>query len=39
LIGGVLQEATLLRLAHQYEAAAQVRTRQPGAGLVGDAIG
>ena len=39
LIGGVLQEATLLRLAHHYEAAAQVRNRQPNAALVGDAIG
>jgi len=39
LIGGVLQEATLLRLAHHYEAAAQVRSRQPGAVLVGDALG
>jgi aspartyl-tRNA(Asn)/glutamyl-tRNA(Gln) amidotransferase subunit A len=39
LIGGVLQEPTLLRLAHHYEAAAQVRSHQPGAALVGDAIG
>jgi len=39
LIGGVLQEATLLRLAHHYEVAAQVRSRQPDAALVGDAIG
>ena len=39
LIGGVLQEATLLRLAHHYEAAAQVQSSRPLAALVADAIG
>jgi aspartyl-tRNA(Asn)/glutamyl-tRNA(Gln) amidotransferase subunit A len=39
LIGGVLQEATLLRLAHHYEAAAQVQSNRPKAALVADALG
>ncbi|MFN7873217.1 MAG: Asp-tRNA(Asn)/Glu-tRNA(Gln) amidotransferase subunit GatA [Cyanobacteriota bacterium] len=39
LIGGVLQEATLLRLAHHYEAAAQVQSSRPPAALVADALG
>jgi aspartyl-tRNA(Asn)/glutamyl-tRNA(Gln) amidotransferase subunit A len=39
LIGGVLQEATLLRLAHHYEAVAQVQSSRPLAALVADAIG
>jgi hypothetical protein len=34
-----LQEATLLRLAHHYEAAAQVQNSRPLAALVADAIG
>ncbi|MCX5953718.1 MAG: Asp-tRNA(Asn)/Glu-tRNA(Gln) amidotransferase subunit GatA [Cyanobacteria bacterium] len=39
LIGGVLQEATLLRLAHHYEAVARVQSSRPLAALVADALG
>ncbi|MBM5816867.1 MAG: Asp-tRNA(Asn)/Glu-tRNA(Gln) amidotransferase subunit GatA [Cyanobacteria bacterium K_Offshore_surface_m2_239] len=39
LISGVLDEATLLRVAHQYEQAAAVMSQRPAAALVADALG
>ncbi len=39
LISGVLAEAKLLRVAHQYEQAAAVMGRRPAAPLVADALG